>query len=80
MTIPRVIDKREIWLDALSEHATEVIQNARTREERGLTRTQRERDLLDLCGGYLYLLQLAKEHGLFDSEDPFNLFNKETLH
>tara|TARA_R110000796_G_scaffold154009_3_gene270616 strand:- start:1133 stop:1375 length:243 start_codon:yes stop_codon:yes gene_type:complete len=80
MTIPRVIDKREIWLDALSEHATEVIQNARTREERGLTRTQRERDLLDLCGGYLYLLQLAKEYGLFDSEDPFNLFNKETLH
>ena len=80
MTIPRVIDKREIWLDALSEHATEVLQNARTREERGLTRTQRERDLLDLCGGYLYLLQLAKEHGLFDSEDPFNLFNKETLH
>jgi hypothetical protein len=80
MTIPRVIDKREIWLDVLSEHATEVLQNARTREERGLTRTQRERDLLDLCGGYLYLLQLAKEHGLFDSEDPFNLFNKETLH
>jgi|TARA_R110000772_G_scaffold67733_4_gene150268 hypothetical protein len=80
MTIPRVIDKREIWLDALSEHAAEVLQNARTREERGLTRTQRERDLLDLCGGYLYLLQLAKEHGLFDSEDPFNLFNKETLH
>ena len=79
-TIPRVIDKREIWLDALSEHATEVLHNARTREERGLTRTQRERDLLDLCGGYLYLLQLAKEHGLFDSEDPFNLFNKETLH
>ena len=80
MTIPRVIDKREIWLDALSEHAAEVLQNARTREERGLTRTQRERDLLDLCGGYLYLLQLAKEHGLFDSEDPFNLFEKETLH
>jgi len=80
MTIPRVIDKRELWLDVLSEHATEVLQNARTREERGLTRTQRERDLLDLCGGYLYLLQLAKEHGLFDSEDPFNLFNKETLH
>ena len=80
MTIPRVIDKREIWLDALSEHAAEVLQNARTREERGLTRTQRERDLLDLCGGYLYLLQLSKEHGLFDSEDPFNLFNKETLH
>ena len=45
MTIPRVIDKREIWLDALSEHAAEVLQNARTREERGLTRTQRERDL-----------------------------------
>ena len=64
----------------MSEHAAEVLQNARTREERGLTRTQRERDLLDLCGGYLYLLQLAKEHGLFDSEDPFNLFNKETLH
>lgn len=80
MTIPRVIDKRELWLDVLSEHATEVLQNARTREERGLTRTQRERDLLDLCGGYLYLLQLAKEYGLFDSEDPFNLFNKETLH
>ncbi len=80
MTITRVIDKREIWLDAWSEHAAEVLQNARTREERGLTRTQRERDLLDLCGGYLYLLQLAKEHGLFDSEDPFNLFNKETLH
>ena len=60
MTIPRVIDKREIWLDALSEHAAEVLQNARTREERGLTRTQRERDLLDLCGGYLYLLATSQ--------------------
>jgi len=80
MTIPRVIDKREIWLDGLSLQCADVLRNAQVREERGLTRTQRERDLLDLCGGYLYLLELAKDHGLFDSEDPFNLFNKEILH
>ncbi len=80
MTIPRVIDKREVWLDGLSLQCADVLRNAQVREERGLTRTQRERDLLDLCGGYLYLLELAKDHGLFDSEDPFNLFNKETLH
>ncbi len=80
MTIPRVIDKREVWLDGLSLQCADVLRNAQVREERGLTRTQRERDLLDLCGGYLYLLELAKDHGLFDSEDPFNLFNKEILH
>ena len=80
MAVPKVIDRREIWLDGLSGHAIEVLRNAEMREERGITRTQRDRDFLDLCGGYLYLLQLAKEHGLFDSEDPFNLFNKETLH
>jgi len=26
------------------------------------------------------MLQLTKEYGLFESDDPFNLFNKETLH
>ena len=56
MTIPRVIDKREVWLDGLSLQCADVLRNAQVREERGLTRTQRERDLLDLCGGYLYLL------------------------
>mgnify|MGYP006956422135 CR=1 FL=1 len=80
MTTPKVIDRREIWLDSISTHAVEVLKNGQIREERGITRTQRDRDLLDLCGGYIYLLELAKEHGLFDSEDPFNLFNKETLH
>ena len=39
-----------------------------------------ETNIIDLCGGYLYLLELAKEHGLFESDDPFNLFEKETLH
>lgn len=80
MATPKVIDRREIWLDSISTHAVEVLKNGQIREERGITRTQRDRDLLDLCGGYIYLLELAKEHGLFDSEDPFNLFNKETLH
>lgn len=80
MTTPKVIDRREIWLDSISTHAVEVLKNGQIREERGITRTQRDRELLDLCGGYIYLLELAKEHGLFDSEDPFNLFNKETLH
>jgi len=80
MTTPKVIDRREIWLDSILTHAVEVLKNGQIREERGITRTQRDRDLLDLCGGYIYLLELAKEHGLFDSEDPFNLFNKETLH
>jgi len=80
MTTPKVIDRREIWLDSISTHAVEVLKNGQIREERGITRTQRDRDLLDLCGGYIYLLELAKEHGLFDSDDPFNLFNKETLH
>jgi hypothetical protein len=80
MTVPKVIDKREAWLDGLSMYAIEQLRNAERREDRGLTRTQRERDYMDLCGGYLYLLQLAKEYGMFESDDPFNLFNKETLH
>lgn len=80
MTVPKVIDKREAWLDGLSMYAIEHLRNAERREERGLTRTQREREYMDLCGGYLYLLQLAKEYGMFESDDPFNLFNKETLH
>ena len=50
MAVPKVIDRREIWLDGLSGHAIEVLRNAEMREERGITRTQRDRDLLDLCG------------------------------
>ena len=80
MTIPKVIDKREIWLDGLALQAADVLKRFQKREINGITPTNTETDIMDLCGGYLYLLELAKDHGLFESEDPFNLFEKETLH
>mgnify|MGYP000844837817 CR=1 FL=1 len=76
----KVIDRRVIWLEGLSIHAATVLKKLQTRQEDGISPTEAETDVIDLCGGYLYLLQLAKEHGLFDSDDPLNLFEKETLH
>tara|TARA_R110001599_G_C11845912_1_gene619988 strand:+ start:105 stop:347 length:243 start_codon:yes stop_codon:yes gene_type:complete len=80
MTIPKVIDKREMWLEGLGLQAADVLKRFQKREINGITPTNTETDIMDLCGGYLYLLELAKDHGLFESEDPFNLFEKETLH
>jgi len=76
----RVIDRRVIWLEGLSIHAATVLKKLQTRQSEGIDPTEAETDVIDLCGGYLYLLQLAKEHGLFDSDDPLNLFEKEILH
>ncbi len=76
----KVIDRRVIWLEGLSIHAATVLKKLQTRQEDGISPTETETDVIDLCGGYLYLLELAKEHGLFESDDPFNLFEKETLH
>jgi hypothetical protein len=56
------------------------LKKLQTRQVNGNNSIYAESEIIDLCGGYLYLLQLAKEHGLFDSDDPFNLFEKETLH
>ena len=50
MTVPKVIDKREAWLDGLSMYAIEHLRNAERREERGLTRTQREREYMATSG------------------------------
>ena len=80
MTVPKVRDRRAVWLEGLSLQAADVLKKLQTRQVNGITPTNAETDIIDLCGGYLYLLQLAKEHGLFDSDDPFNLFEKETLH
>ena len=46
----------------------------------GITLSETEEEACELATGYLYLLQTCKEHGMFDSDDPFNLFEKETLH
>ncbi len=80
MTVPKVIDRRVVWLEGLSLHAAEVLKRLHARQLNGVDPTETETDIIDLCGGYLYLLQLSKEHGLFDSDDPFELFEKETLH
>tara|TARA_R100000742_G_C4254892_1_gene72883 strand:- start:29 stop:271 length:243 start_codon:yes stop_codon:yes gene_type:complete len=80
MTVPKVIDKRVVWLDGLSLHAAEVLKKLKVREINGITPSEAEKEIVDLCGGFLYLLELSKEYGLFDSEDPFNLFEQETLH
>ena len=80
MTTPKVIDRRAVWLEGLSLHAAAVLKKLQTRQVNGITPSDAESEIIDLCGGYLYLLQLSKEHGLVDSDDPFNLFEKETLH
>ena len=79
-TVPKVIDKRVVWLDGLSLHAAEVLKKLKVREINGITPSESEKEIVELCGGFLYLLELSKEYGLFDSEDPFNLFEQETLH
>ena len=80
MTVPKVIDRRVVWLDGLSLHAAEVLKKLKVREINGITPSESEKEIVELCGGFLYLLELSKEYGLFDSEDPFNLFEQETLH
>ena len=77
---PKVIDRRVAWLDAVSVDVVEVLAKLTHRKLSGVELTKHEESMSELCSGYLYLLKLAKEHGLFDSDDPFNLFEKETLH
>ena len=77
---PKVIDRRVAWLDAVSVDVVEVLAKLTHRKLNGAELTAHEESMSELCSGYLYLLKLAKEHGLFDSDDPFNLFEKETLH
>ena len=80
MNTPKVIDRRVAWLDAVSVDVVEVLAKLTHRKPSGVELTKHEESMSELCSGYLYLLKLAKEHGLFDSDDPFNLFEKETLH
>ena len=80
MTVPKVIDKREAWLDGISIVAAVVLAKLEKRKYNGITLNEGDETMINLCGGYLYMLELIKKHGLFDSDDPFNLFNKETLH
>tara|TARA_R100001510_G_scaffold32673_1_gene29133 strand:+ start:1283 stop:1528 length:246 start_codon:yes stop_codon:yes gene_type:complete len=79
-TIPKVIDRREVWLDAVSIDAADMLARLQNRKLNGVTLSDREEDLCEITTGYLYLLKLCKEYGMFDSDDPFNLFEKETLH
>ena len=72
--------KEKYGLMGLALQAADVLKRFQKREINGITPSNTETDIMDLCGGYLYLLELAKDHGLFESEDPFNLFEKETLH
>jgi hypothetical protein len=78
--VPKVIDKREVWLDGVSMDAVEVLTRLQNRKVNGITLSEKEHGLCELATGYLYLLRLCKEYGMFDSDDPFNLFEKETLH
>ena len=80
MNTPKVIDRRVAWLDAVSIDVVDVLAKLTHRKLNGVELTKHEESMSELCSGYLYLLKLAKEHGLFDSDDPFNLFDKETLH
>ena len=80
MIVPKVIDKRLVWLEGICLQAEDVLTRLKQREVAGITLTTREENMAELCSAYLYMLQLTKEYGLFDSDDPFNLFNKETLH
>jgi|TARA_R100001460_G_scaffold82097_1_gene123098 hypothetical protein len=80
MSIPKMIDKRQAWLDGVSVEAMAVVSKLTKRTKAGITLSDREDMMLELCSGYLYMLTLCKEEGLFDSDDPFNLFNKETIH
>ena len=80
MSIPKMIDKRQAWLDGVSVEAMAVLSKLTKRTKAGITLSDKEDMMLELCSGYLYMLRLCKEEGLFDSDDPFNLFNKETLH
>tara|TARA_A100001011_G_scaffold89061_1_gene93517 strand:+ start:74 stop:319 length:246 start_codon:yes stop_codon:yes gene_type:complete len=79
-TIPKVIDRRQVWLDAVSIDAANILARLQNRKLNGITLSDKEEDLCELTTGYLYLLKLCKEYGMFDSDDPFNLFEKETLH
>jgi hypothetical protein len=80
MTVPKVIDRREIWLDEVSIEAIKTLSKLQNRKVNGITLSKKEQETCELASGYLYLLRLCKEYDMFDSDDPFNLFNKETLH
>ncbi len=79
-TVPKVIDRREIWLDGVSLDATRTLSKLQNRRLNGITLSEKEEEACELATDYLYLLRLCKEYGMFDSDDPFNLFEKETLH
>ena len=78
--VPKVIDRREIWLDGVSIDATKTLSKLQNRRISGITLSEKEEEACELATGDLYLLRLCKDYGMFDSDDPFNLFEKETLH
>ena len=78
--VPKVIDRRELWLDGVSIDATKTLSKLQNRRMSGITLSEKEEEACELATGYLYLLRLCKDYGMFDSDDPFNLFEKETLH
>ena len=77
---PKVIDRRVAWLDGVSLEAVEILAKIQHEAINGGTLSEHQKNMTELCSGYLYLLKLSKDYGLFDSDDPFNLFEKETLH
>ena len=77
---PKVIDRRVAWLDGVSLEAVEILAKIQHEAINGITLSEHQKNMSELCSGYLYLLKLSKDYGLFDSDDPFNLFEKETLH
>ena len=53
MTVPKVIDKREAWLDGLSIEAAAVLAKLEKRKYNGITLNEGDEKMLNLCGGYL---------------------------
>ena len=58
MSIPKMIDKRQAWLDGVSVEAMAVVSKLTKRTKAGITLSDREDMMLELCSGYLYICLL----------------------
>ena len=47
MTVPKVIDRRAVWLEGLSLQAADVLKKLQTRQVNGITPTNAETDIID---------------------------------
>ena len=59
--VPKVIDRREIWLDGVSIDATKTLSKLQNRRISGITLSEKEEEACELATGYLYLLRLCKD-------------------